>query len=234
MPEIGLGAKSFTYATVVQLVGAIGSSIAIALTDRTGRRPLVIIGAVGLIIFNMIIAGLGGSSKRSTASNNMVVASFILMIFSTKVSWATHCFLIASELGGLRMRKKIMMMGTSTDVVSAWLVSFCSPYIMNKPYGGIGGKIGYIFAGLAIVSLFFAIFIVPELKVRSYQTVTDDSRVHWKKLTSYSSTSTGDGSTSISRPLGMVRRSLVWSTEMLLLPRQVARWTERRRFLTAR
>lgn len=51
--------------------------------------------------------------------------------------------LVASELGGLRMRKKIMMMGTSTDVFAAWFVSFTSPYIMNEP-GNIGGKIGYI------------------------------------------------------------------------------------------
>lgn len=42
------------------------------------------------------------------------------------------------------MRKKIMMMGTTTDVFAAWTVSFTSPYIMNKPFGGIGGKIGYV------------------------------------------------------------------------------------------
>lgn len=87
----GLGAKSFTYATVVQLVGAIGSAIAITITDRVGRRPLIIAGCLGLILFDFLIAGLGGSNNRSTASNNTVVASFILMIFSTKIGWATHC-----------------------------------------------------------------------------------------------------------------------------------------------
>lgn len=75
----------------MQLVGAIGSSIAIFITDRVGRRPLIITGCFGLILFDFLIAGLGGSNNRSTTSNNVVVASFILMIFSTKIGWATHC-----------------------------------------------------------------------------------------------------------------------------------------------
>ncbi|KAL1406155.1 hypothetical protein Q8F55_007839 [Vanrija albida] len=178
--EIGLGSKSFTYATVVQLVGAVGSAIAIFLTDRVGRRPLIITGACGLILFDFLIAGLGGSAPRTTTNNNVVVASFILMIFSTKVSWATHCFLVASELGGLRMRKKVMMVGTTMDVFSNWLVSFTSPYIMNKPYGGIGGKIGYIFGGMAVLSLLFAIFVVPELRGRGLEEVDElFERPHW-------------------------------------------------------
>lgn len=34
---------------------------------------------------------------------------------------------------------------------------------MNEPYGGLGGKIGYIFGGMGTISLFYAIFFVPEL-----------------------------------------------------------------------
>ena len=89
--QIGLGAKSFTYATVVQLVGAIGALQAILLTDHTGRRPLIIAGAVLLIVFDSLIAGLGSSTTRTTTANNVVVASFMLMLWSEKISWATHC-----------------------------------------------------------------------------------------------------------------------------------------------
>ncbi|ORY25074.1 general substrate transporter [Naematelia encephala] len=178
--SVGLGTKSFTYATIVQLVGAIGSFIAIMITDITGRRPLIITGAALLILWNCLIAGLGSSSVRTTTSNNMVVASFILMLFSTKISWATHCFLVGSELGGTRMRRKIIMVGTSVDVFSSWLVSFTTPYIMNKPYGGIGGKIGYVFGGMAAISLVFAILFVPELKGRGLEEVDElFERRHW-------------------------------------------------------
>jgi Na+/melibiose symporter-like transporter len=89
--NVGLGSKSFTYATIVQLVGAIGSFTAVFLTDRIGRRPLILTGGVLLIVFNALIAGFGVGDDRTDAKNNIVIASFILMIWSTKISWATHC-----------------------------------------------------------------------------------------------------------------------------------------------
>lgn len=88
--NVGLGSKSFTYATIVQLVGAIGSFMAVFLTDRIGRRPLILFGGTLLIVFNSLIAGFGVGYDRTDAKNNVVIASFILMIWSTKVSWATH------------------------------------------------------------------------------------------------------------------------------------------------
>lgn len=67
------------------------------------------------------------------------------------------------------------MVGTTVDLIAAWLVSFTSPYIMNEPYGGIGGNIGYIFGGIAAVGLVFAITIVPELRGRSLEEVDEVS-----------------------------------------------------------
>jgi hypothetical protein len=81
--------------------------------------------------------------------------------------------MIASELGGIHMRKKIMMVGTTTETFTAWLVSFTSPYIMDEPYGGIGGNIGYVFAGMALIAMFFGIFFVPELRGRSLEEVDE-------------------------------------------------------------
>lgn len=65
--------------------------MAIMMTDRIGRRPLIIFGAALLIIFDCLIAGLGSSTTRTTTANNVVVASFMLMLWSEKISWATHC-----------------------------------------------------------------------------------------------------------------------------------------------
>ncbi|ORY26771.1 general substrate transporter [Naematelia encephala] len=178
--SIGLGAKSFTYATLVQVIGAVGALQAIFLTDRVGRRPLCIFGASLLILFDCLIAGLGSSSLRTTTANNVVVASFILLIWSEKISWATHAYMMGAEFGGIRMRKKLMMVGTTSDLICNWAVSFCSPYIMNKPYGGIGGKVGYVWGGSAALSLLFAIFCLPETKGRALEEMDElFSRYRW-------------------------------------------------------
>ncbi|WVW84355.1 hypothetical protein I302_106389 [Kwoniella bestiolae CBS 10118] len=178
--SIGLGAKSFTYNIIVQCMGAVGAFIAIFTTDIVGRRPLCILGSALLILWDCLIAGLGGSSTHTTSANNVVVASFVLKIWSTKLSWATHAYMMSAELGGPRMRKKLMMVGTTADLIFAWIVSFCSPYIMNKPYGGIGGKIGYIWGGVAVLALVFAVLFLPELKGRSLEEMDElSSRFRW-------------------------------------------------------
>jgi SP family sugar:H+ symporter-like MFS transporter len=51
----------------------------------------------------------------------------------------------------------------------AFVVSFTAPYIMNH----IGGKIGFIFGGVAMISLVFAILILPELAGRSLEEVDE-------------------------------------------------------------
>lgn len=63
----------------------------------------------------------------------------------------------------------VMMAGIFNDVLWSFVVSFTSPYIMNY----IGGKIGFIFGGVAIVSLIFAILFLPELAGRSLEEVDE-------------------------------------------------------------
>ncbi|GFZ48394.1 hypothetical protein JCM24511_06142 [Saitozyma sp. JCM 24511] len=174
----GLGSKSFTYAILVQLMGMIGSIMAIVATDRVGRRPLCIFGAGLLIVWDFLIGYLGSKPTKTVAEQNTIIASFIMLLWSTKVSWATHSFLMGAEMGGIRMRKKIIMIGTSQDVIWSFVVSYCTPYIMND----IGAKVGYIFGGVSVVSFVFAILFLPELAGRGLEEVDelfDKPRFRW-------------------------------------------------------
>jgi hypothetical protein len=98
--------------------------------------------------------------------------------------------LMASEIGGPKMRRKckstatdssdidltahstVMGFGTSVDVVSAFIVTFCLPYLLKTPGANLGAKVGYIMGGDAILSLIFAIFFVPEIAVSRLRTIT--------------------------------------------------------------
>lgn len=59
----------------------------------------------------------------------------------------------------------VMGFGTSVDVVSAFIVTFCLPYLLKTPGANLGAKVGYIMGGDAILSLIFAVFFVPEIAV---------------------------------------------------------------------
>lgn len=74
--------------------------------DKVGRRPFLIVGTFFQILFMCLVAGLGGQSNPTGAVANGMVASVILFNLSVKVSLSTNAYLIASEIGGVRMRKK--------------------------------------------------------------------------------------------------------------------------------
>jgi hypothetical protein len=81
--------------------------------------------------------------------------------------------LIASELGGTRLRKKTMALSTSFDVVSAFAITFTIPYLLGKPGANLAAKVGFVFMGICIAGVLFCFFFVPELSGRSLEEVDE-------------------------------------------------------------
>jgi hypothetical protein len=110
------------YQTVGQAIGVVLSLAAILLLDVLGRRPIILAGALMLVVCNVIIGSIGPKSSYTSAEEGVVVASIMLLLSGTKISFqmaACKYFaivkrdnaefrqdLFASEVGGNRMRKK--------------------------------------------------------------------------------------------------------------------------------
>lgn len=54
----------------------------------------------------LALGGLGSKKNPSSADINGVVACLILYCLSVRVSYQQNCFLIGSEIGGVRLRRK--------------------------------------------------------------------------------------------------------------------------------
>ncbi|RXK38375.1 hypothetical protein M231_04284 [Tremella mesenterica] len=171
--SIGLGAKTFTYNILVTLAGFVACVIAIFSNDRIGRVPLVVLSCGLCIIFTCLVGSLGAIKSPTTTQQNTVIASIILINFSAKIGVSSQCYTIGAELGGTRMRKKMMAVGTAVDVIAAFLVTFCTPYIQNASGANLGARTAYIWMGFAILGLCYFPFFLPELKGRSLEEVDD-------------------------------------------------------------
>ena len=53
-----------------------------------------------------LVAGLGTKAGKSQSDVNGMIASIMLFNLCVKVSLSTNAYLLASEIGGTRMRKK--------------------------------------------------------------------------------------------------------------------------------
>jgi MFS family permease len=107
--EQGLGAMSFTYNMIGQAIGILGCLTGTILFDISGRRPLFIYGCCVCVFLLYLGSGIGDRSNPNQTETRTMVSTFMILPFFTRIS-ATNCsFLTGAEIGGVRMRKKIMV-----------------------------------------------------------------------------------------------------------------------------
>lgn len=66
-----------------------------------------------------------------------------------------------------------MTFASSTDVLSAFIVTFCIPYLLGSPGADLGAKVGWLLGGDSVIGVLFVIFFVPELAGRSLEEVDE-------------------------------------------------------------
>ncbi|KAJ5263518.1 general substrate transporter [Penicillium angulare] len=164
--DMGLGNKSFTYSLLTQVAGFVGALISCLVTDRVGRRPLLISGMFLATLFNFLIAGLGSKAEISTPETNMVIAALILLSASIKYSASTLAYLIAAEIGAIAV-------ATAVDVIAAIVITISIPYLLGTPGANLKAGVGWVLGGNSGLALLFAILFVPELKGRSLDEVDE-------------------------------------------------------------
>ena len=86
---MGLGAKTFTYNNVGQVMGFVAALIVILTVDIVGRRFWLILGTALLVLWDCLAAGLGTKANKSTAEINTTIAALLFINFSTKLSVST-------------------------------------------------------------------------------------------------------------------------------------------------
>jgi hypothetical protein len=196
LKQLGLGTKAFTY-TVVNLAASMVAALgAMYLYDRVGRRPLEISGAAGQVLFMFLFGGLASAKHQTQSKINGVVvsrnrtprlqdcstpssvgsdgrqASLVLFSVSARISHSSCCWIMTSEMGGVRMRRKsesqhspprsrsmsdmctradeeVMTWGTSWDVVFACVWTVSVPYMLVT----LGARAPYIVSVLALATL---------------------------------------------------------------------------------
>jgi hypothetical protein len=146
---------------VTQIISA---AFQILTYDFIGRRFFATFGGLFCFIFLAVVSTLGTLTKPTSAQINAVIASVILT--QTFSRWAVNnAFVIGAEIGGVKMRRKVMATGGVVNMSCAILITSATPYLMAD----LGAKVGWFFAAPSFLLFLFGVFIVPELKGRSLE-----------------------------------------------------------------
>ena len=146
--------------------------LAVYIVDRVGRRPLLLIGPIGMIV-SLGLLGVVFSLGPPRAAGLLATICLALYIASFAISLGPIFWLAISEIYPLNMRGSAMSIAALCNWGSNFIVALIFPVLLAT-FGGAGSF--WLFAVLGIVAWIFVYFMVPETKGRTLEEIEADLR----------------------------------------------------------
>jgi SP family xylose:H+ symportor-like MFS transporter len=154
---------------VMGLVNVIFTVLAIMTVDKWGRKPLLMVGSIGMAIGMFAIGGL--------AFLNIIGISTLIFIViytaSFMMSWGPICWVLISEIFPNKIRGRAVAIAVAAQWTANYLISSTYPAMMELSSGGT-----YCFYGaMSVLSFIFVWKMVPETKGKTLE----EMETLWKK-----------------------------------------------------
>jgi len=162
--EAALDASAALLSSVgVGVVNLIFTIVGMVLIDRMGRKTLMLIGSVGLIV------ALAAVSRAFflAAFQGVPIYLFVYIAFFA-LSQGAVIWVFISEIFPNRVRAYGQSFGSFTHWILAAIVANVFPLFANLPQIG-PGRIFAFFAGMMVFQLLFVLWMMPETKGKSLE-----------------------------------------------------------------
>ena len=162
--SMGAGKDTSLMQTVVMgLVNVIFTVLAILTVDKYGRKPLLMIGSIGMAIGMFAISGL--AYFEVIGINTLVF--IIIYTASFMMSWGPICWVLISEIFPNKIRGRAVAIAVVAQWAANYFISSTYPAMME-----FSGAFTYGFYGvMSVLSLVFVWKMIPETKGKSLEEI---------------------------------------------------------------
>ncbi|KDE02510.1 hypothetical protein MVLG_06941 [Microbotryum lychnidis-dioicae p1A1 Lamole] len=161
--------------TIATNVVNVGMTIpGILLVDRVGRRSMLLYGAFGMCVCQLIVAAVGlAVSKDNLAGQRVLIAFVCINIGHFAATWGPIAWVVTSELYAQRIRGKCMSMSTASNWLLNFAIGYATPYLVDTGPGsaGLGSNVFWIWGGCCVFCIIFTYFCIPEIRGLSLEQI---------------------------------------------------------------
>jgi SP family sugar:H+ symporter-like MFS transporter len=177
--SVGFDESEALWVTVITGVVNIATTlVAIAMVDRIGRKPLLLIGSVGMALSLGAVAYLFGTAPLDEAGQPalagsagiaaLVAANLYVVFFGA--SWGPVVWVLLGEMFSNRIRATALSIAAGVQWIANFAVSTTFPPMAKTL--GLGASYA-MYATAAAVSIAFVWFFVRETKGRELESMQD-------------------------------------------------------------
>ncbi|MDR1161045.1 MAG: D-xylose transporter XylE [Tannerellaceae bacterium] len=154
---------------VMGLVNVVFTVVAILTVDKWGRKPLLIVGSIGMAVGMFAISAL-------SFFNIIGISTLVFIIIYTAsfmMSWGPICWVLIAEIFPNRIRGQAVAVAVAAQWAANYLISSTYPAMMNY-----SGAMTYGFYGsMAVLAALFVWKMIPETKGKTLE----EMEQYWKK-----------------------------------------------------
>ncbi|TPX17355.1 uncharacterized protein E0L32_012184 [Thyridium curvatum] len=175
--------SGFTISMITSGINVASTIPGMYFIDKWGRRPLLLWGAVGMAVSQLIVAVTGTVSTgqldngdifvKNLAGQKVAVAFTCIYIFFFASTWGPLAWVVTGEIFPLKTRAKSLSMTTATNWLLNWAIAFSTPYLVNygDGYANLQSKIFFVWFGCCFLCIAFVWFFIYETKGLSLEEV---------------------------------------------------------------
>lgn len=158
--------QSFQITVITSIVNILTTLVAIALIDKIGRKPLLLIGSAGMAVTLATMAGIFGTAEQVnnipqlgdvTGPIALIAANLFVVAFG--MSWGPVVWVLLGEMFPNRIRAAALGLAAAGQWAANWLITVTFPELRNV----LGVAYGF-YAICAILSFVFVWIWVRETK----------------------------------------------------------------------
>ena len=147
----------------------VSTFVAIALIDKVGRKPLLLVGSIGMFVTLAVLtvifgtAGLDAAGKLmlsdSTGTVALITANLFVVFFG--ISWGPVVWVLLGEMFNNRIRGAALAVAASAQWIANFAITMTFPIMLSSI--GLAGAYGF-YAFSALLSIFFVVRYVTETR----------------------------------------------------------------------
>ncbi|MEM6718066.1 MAG: D-xylose transporter XylE [Bacteroidota bacterium] len=167
---------SLFFTIIVGIANFLFTIIAIKTVDKYGRKPLMIIGALGMAIAMFAL----GFVFFAEATGYLALTCMMLYVACFALSWGPVTWVLLSEIFPNKIRGRAMAIAVAAQWIANYVVSLTFPMMDDNSYLTEQFNHGFAYWIYGIMSLFAMVFViklVPETKGKTLE----EMETLWKK-----------------------------------------------------
>ena len=161
--------SSFFYSFTTSIINIVGTVIAMVLVDRIGRRPLALIGSIGMAIALALEAWafsadlVDGKLPETQGIVALIAAHGFVLFFA--LSWGVVVWVLLGEMFPNRIRAAALGVAASAQWIANWTITASFPSLADWNLSGTY----VIYTVFAVLSIPFVLRYVKETKGKALE-----------------------------------------------------------------